>query len=105
MYASGLGGPKDAKKAMALWIAGEKEGDPMVAILVADQLFLQLTGGRKPGPGTYAFRGGVPVADIEVAEEWYRLAQARDPRPDVKARAKYALAILASFRTAAKAKA
>lgn len=103
MYANGDGGAKDTKKAMALWTAGEKAGDPLVAILVADQLFSELTGGRKPGPGTFAFKGGVPVSDIEVAEEWYQLAQNRDPRPDVKERAKYALTILHKFRTAATA--
>ena len=100
MYANGDGGAKDTKKAMQLWIAGEKAGDPLVAILVADQLFSELTGGRKPGAGTYAFKGGVPVPDVEVAEEWYQLAEKRDPRPDVKARAKYALSILHSFKTA-----
>jgi TPR repeat protein len=104
MYANGDGGNKDTKKAMSLWIAGEKAGDPLVAILVADQLFSDLTGGRKPGPGTYAFRGGVPVADIQVAEEWYQLARDRDPRPDVQARAKYALSILQGFRTADQSK-
>lgn len=101
MYARGDGGPKDTKKAIQLWAAAEKAGDPLVAILVADQLFSDMTGGRKPGPGTYGFKGGVPVSDIEVVEEWYRLAQAKDPRPDVKERAKYGLSILASFKTAA----
>jgi TPR repeat protein len=103
MYANGDGGPKDPKKAMQLWTAAEKAGDPLVAILVADQLFSDLTGGRKPGAGTYAFKGGVPVADIKVVEEWYQLAESRDPRPDVKARAKYALSILGKFRTASQA--
>lgn len=101
MYARGDGGPKDTKKAVQLWAQAEKAGDPLVAILVADQLFSDMTGGRKPGPGKYGFKGGVPVAEIEVVEEWYRLAQARDPRPDVQARAKYGLAILASFKSAA----
>jgi hypothetical protein len=49
MYAKGDGGPKDTKKAMALWTAAEKAGDPLVAILVADQLFSNLTGGEHPG--------------------------------------------------------
>lgn len=101
MYARGDGGRKDTKKAIELWSAGEKAGDPLVAILVADQLFADLTGGRKPGPGTYAFRGGVPLSDIGVVEEWYALAQAKDPRPDVKERSKYALQILASMKSAA----
>ncbi|MCR5880808.1 tetratricopeptide repeat protein [Phenylobacterium sp. J367] len=101
MYANGDGGKKDTKKAIQHWAAAEKAGDPLVAILMADQLFADMTGGRKPGPGTYGFKGGVPVADIEVVEQWYRLAQARDPRPDVQERAKYGLAILASFKTAA----
>jgi TPR repeat protein len=103
MYARGDGGPKDPKKAMALWTAAEKAGDPMASILVADQLFSNLTGGRTPGPGKYAFRGGIPVADIEVAEEWYQQALNRDPRPDVQQRAKYALAILTRFKAAAQA--
>jgi TPR repeat protein len=100
MYANGEGGPKDEKKAMDLWIEAEKAGDPMVAILVADQLFSDLTGGRKPGPGKYGFKGGVPIDQIEVIEEWYRQAANSDPRPDVKKRANYALSILAGFKTA-----
>jgi TPR repeat protein len=98
MYANGDGGPKDEKKAMALWIEAEKAGDPMVAILVADQMFSDLTGGRKPGPGKYGFKGGVPMDQIEVIEEWYRQAANSDPRPEVKKRANYALAILAGLK-------
>jgi TPR repeat protein len=101
MLAQGDGGRKDTKKAMTLWIAAEKAGDPLVSILVADQLFSDLTGGRKPGPGKYAFRGGIPLADIEVTEEWYRQAADRDPRADVKLRAQYALSVLAGFKAAA----
>src|SRR5262249_45271980 len=66
MYARGDGGKRDTKKAVELWRQAEKAGDPMAPILVADQLFSDLTGGKQPGPGTYAFKGGVPVADIEV---------------------------------------
>lgn len=102
MYAQGDGGKRDSKKALQLWQSAEKAGDPLSAILVADQLFAELTGGKKPGPGTYAFKGGVPVEEIEVVEQWYREAQARDPRPDVQKRAKDALGVLASFKTAAK---
>ncbi len=104
MYAKGDGGGKDTKKAMQLWTAGDKAGDPLVAILMGDQLFSDLTGGRKPGPGTYGFKGGIPVADIQVVEEWYQLAESKDPRPDVKARAKYALGILSGFRSASQVK-
>jgi len=103
MYAKGDGGRRDPKKAMELWLAAEKGGDPLVPILVADQLFSDLTGGRTPGPGKYAFRGGVPVKDIEVIEDWYREALKRDPRPDVQKRAKLGLAVLSQFTTAAKA--
>lgn len=102
MYAQGDGGKKDVKKALKLWQEAEKAGDPLSAILVADQLFSDLTGGKRPGAGTYAFRGGIPVADIEVVEEWYRQAAQQDPRPDVKKRAEAALSVLASFKTAAK---
>lgn len=99
MYARGDGGRKDTKKALELWTAADKAGDPLVAILVADQLFADLTGGRKPGPGVYRFEGGVPVADIEAIEDWYRLAEDGDPRTEVKARARYARAILTGMRT------
>lgn len=98
LWASGDGGRKDTKKALDLWIGAEKAGDVLSPILVADQLFSDLTGGRKPEPGRYAFRGGVPIADIEAIETWYREAADRDPRPEVKKRANYALAILAGFK-------
>ena len=101
MYAKGDGGKRDAKKAVELWKVADAAGDPMVAILVADQLFSDMTGGKTPGPGKYGFRGGVPVGDIEVVEEWYAQARDHDPRPDVKKRAEYALSILASFKKAA----
>ena len=103
MYAKGDGGKRDAKKAMKLWQAAEKAGDPQVAILVADQLFSEMTGGKTPGAGTFAFRGGVPVGDIEVVEQWYGQARDRDPRPEVKKRAEYALSVLAYFKRAAQA--
>jgi TPR repeat protein len=98
MYARGDGGRKDTKKAVELWTKAEAAGDPMAPILVADQLFADVTGGKKPGPGTYAFKGGVPLGDLEVIESWYREARDRDPRPDVKKRAEYALAILGSLK-------
>jgi TPR repeat protein len=101
MYAQGDGGGRDTKKAVELWRKAEKAGDPLACILVADQLFSDITGGKTPGPGTYAFKGGVPVADIEIVESWYQEALKRDPRPDVQKRAQYALKILASFKTAA----
>ena len=101
MYAAGDGGKKDTKKALELWMSGEKAGDPLAPILVADQLFSNLTGGRKPGPGQYKFKGGVPTGDIGVIEDWYKEAAKIDPRPDVKTRADYALKILASLKTAA----
>lgn len=101
MYANGDGGKRDIKKAMELWRGAEKAGDPLACILVADQLFSDLTGGRKPGPGTFAFRGGVPVDDIEDVQAWYREALQRDPRADVQQRAKYAISVLDRFKQAA----
>jgi TPR repeat protein len=103
MYAKGEGGRRNTKKAKELWRTAEAAGDPLVSILMADQLFSDLTGGKTPGPGEYAFRGGIPVSDIEVVEDWYRQAKERDPRPEVKKRAAYALSVLASFKTAAQA--
>jgi TPR repeat protein len=102
MYAGGQGGKRDTDKAMQLWKQAEMGGDPLAPILVADQLFSNLTGGKKPGPGQYAFRGGIPTGDIEVIEQWYQEAEQRDPRPEVKQRARYALQVLGSFKTAAK---
>jgi TPR repeat protein len=102
MYARGDGGRKDGKKAMKYWSDADKAGDPLAAILVADHLFSEMTGGRTPGPGTYAFKGGIPVADVEVVESWYRQALERDPRQDVRDRATKALSTLESFKAAAK---
>lgn len=101
MYASGDGGPKDPKKALELWRTAEKAGDPMAPILVADQLFSDLTGGKKPEPGTFKFKNAVPVADLEVVQSWYQEALERDPRPDVKQRATYAIKILNSLKQGA----
>jgi TPR repeat protein len=102
MYAKGEGGKRDTKKALELWKTAEAGGNPLVCILVADQLFSDMTGGKTPGPGKYAFKGGIPVADVETVEAWYKEALQRDPRPDIQQRAKYALAILASIKSAAK---
>jgi len=101
MYASGDGGKKDVKKALALWMDAEKAGDPLVCILVADQLFSQLTGGKKPTGGTYAFKGGVPVADLEIVENWYEEAAKRDPRPDVKQRAQQSIQVVQGLKAGA----
>jgi TPR repeat protein len=100
MYAAGDGGKKDTKKAVALWQEAEKAGDPMVCILVADQLFSDITGGKKPTGGTYQFKNAVPVADLEAVENWYEEAAKRDPRPDVKQRAERALQVIKSLKTA-----
>jgi TPR repeat protein len=101
MYANADGVKRDKKKAMELWKTAEQAGDPMVAILVADELFSDLTGGKTPEYGQYKFKGGVPVGDVEVIEDWYKLARDRDPRPEVKQRAVRALNILAGFKKAA----
>jgi TPR repeat protein len=101
MYAAGDGGKKDTKKAVAIWQQAEKAGNPLVCILVADQLFSDLTGGKKPAGGTYKFKNAVPVADLEAVESWYQEAAQRDPRPDVKQRAEHALKVVHSLKTAA----
>lgn len=101
MYAAGDGGKKDTKKAVALWQEAEKAGDPLVCILVADQLFADVTGGKKPGGGTYAFKGGVPVGELDVIETWYQEALKRDPRPDVKQRAERGIQVVQNQKAAA----
>jgi TPR repeat protein len=100
MYAGGDGGKKDTKKAVALWQDAEKAGDPLVCILVADQLFSDLTGGKKPTGGTYQFKNAVPVGDLEAVESWYEAAAKRDPRPDVKQRAEQALQVVRGLKSA-----
>jgi TPR repeat protein len=104
MYAAGEGGKKDRKKAAQLWIAAEKAGDNYTSILMGDQLFSEITGGKQPGPGKFAFRGGVPLAEVESAISWYEDAQKRDPRPETQKRAGMALHALNGFKTAAKVK-
>lgn len=101
MYNRAEGGRRDRKKALSLWQTAEKGGDPLAPILVADELFSDLTGGKKPGPGQFAFKGGIPVEEIKVIEDWYREALERDPRPEVKKRAQAALDVLGHFKTAA----
>jgi TPR repeat protein len=101
LYDSGEGGRRDKKKAMELWKTAEGAGDRLTPILMADAMFSEITGGKKPGPGQYAFKGGIPVKDIEVIEDWYREAQSVDPRPDVQQRATEALRVLATFKSAA----
>jgi uncharacterized protein len=103
MYAAGDGGKKDTKTALLLWETAEREGDPLVCILVADQLFSNLTGGKKPAGGVYAFKGGVPVADLSSIEAWYQEALARDPRPDVKQRAERGIKVVQNLKAAANA--
>ena len=43
------------------------------------------------------------MQDIQVVEDWYKEAQNRDPRPEVKARAKEGIRVLEAFKTAATA--
>jgi TPR repeat protein len=105
LYESGEGGRRDKKKAMELWTTAEGAGDRMTPILMADAMFAEITGGKKPGPGQYAFKGGIPVKDIEVIEDWYREAQSVDPRPEVQQRATEALRVLATFKSAANSEA
>jgi TPR repeat protein len=101
MYVNGDGGNKDVKKAIELWTGAEKAGDPMASILVADQMFAELTGKKDPVGGQYAFKGGVPLDQVKATEAWYQEALKTDPRPEVKTRAQTALNVLASFKTAA----
>jgi len=104
MVMKGQGGRKDKKKAMKLWMDAEKAGDPLAPMLVADQMFSDITGGRKPGTGQYAFKGGIPAENVDLAMDWYREALKRDPRPDARQRAQAALNALQAFQSAAQVK-
>ncbi|MBW8813608.1 MAG: sel1 repeat family protein [Caulobacterales bacterium] len=103
MYADGLGGKKSKTKARELWIAAEKAGDPQAAILVADSLYQEITGKRTPEPGKFKFEGGVPLASVDDAIAWYEAAEAHDPRPASQTRAKAALHVLKTLKSAASA--
>lgn len=104
MWAKGQGGKKDVKKATKLWIEAEKLGDPLAPTLVADQMFSDITGGRQPGTGQYAFKGGIPAGDVDVAIDWYKEALKRDPRPEARKRAEVALNALQVFKSATQVK-
>lgn len=104
MWAKGQGGKKDVKKATKLWIEAEKLGDPLAPTLVADKMFSDITAGRQPGTGQYAFKGGIPAGDVDVAIDWYKEALKRDPRPDARKRAEVALNALEVFKSAAQVK-
>jgi len=104
MVMKGQGGRKDKKKAMQLWLDAEKAGDPLAPMLVADQMFSDITGGRTPGTGQFAFKGGIPAQDVDVAMDWYREALKRDPRPEARKRAEAALNALTTFQSAAQVK-
>lgn len=104
MVMKGQGGKKDKKKAMQLWFDAEKAGDPLAPILVADQMFSDITGGQTPRTGQFAFRGGIPAGDVDVAMDWYKEALKRDPRPDARQRAQVALNALQTFQSAAQVK-
>jgi TPR repeat protein len=100
MYAKGLGGKKSTKKALDSWIAAEKAGDPLAPVLVADLYYEEITGQKDPKPGQFKFMGGVPESRIDDAIAWYGAAQDRDPRPEVQSRAKMALYVLNTLKSA-----
>ena len=98
MYAKGEGGKRDTKKAIELWMAAEKAGDPFAPILVADQLFSDMTGGGKPGAGKFKIAPGTPISRMDDISAWYKEAETRDPRPDVKQRAQLAENVLSQIK-------
>jgi hypothetical protein len=99
MNAKGEGGKKDTKKAIELWMEAEKAGDPFAPILVADQLFADMTGGGKPGSGKFKIAPGTPISRMDDISAWYKEAEQRDPRADVKHRAGIAVKVLAQIKT------
>jgi hypothetical protein len=98
MYAKGEGGKKDSKKALEKWQAAEAAGDPFSPILVADQLFGDITGGKKPGSGKFKIAPGTPAGRMDDISAWYQEAAKRDPRPDVKQRAELAVKVLSQIK-------
>lgn len=100
MHAKGLGGKKDKKKALELWIRADKAGDPLAATLVADLYYEEITGERTPAPGQFKFLGEVPVGRVDDAIAWYQAARENDPRPEVRERADMAVYVLKTIRTA-----
>ena len=94
MYATGEGGRKDKKKALENWKAAEAGGDPLAPILVADQMFADMTRGKKPGPGKFKIAPGTPISQMDDIAAWYQEAEKRDPRPEVQQRARLAVSVL-----------
>ena len=99
MYVAGQGGKKSRKKALDLWMAAEKAGDPLAPVMVADLYYEEITGQKTPAPGQFEFIGGVPQSRIEDTIAWYDAARERDPRPEVQARAKMALYVLNTLKS------
>jgi TPR repeat protein len=100
MYAKGLGGKKDRKKALELWRAAEAAGDAYTPILVADLYYQDITGEKDPAPGKFKFVNSVPAAQIDDTISWYEAALARDPRAETKKRAEMALYVLRTLKSA-----
>jgi TPR repeat protein len=98
MYAKGEGGKRDTKKALESWQAAEAAGDPFAPILVADQLFSDMTGGGKPGAGKFKIAPGTPISRMDDISAWYKEAEKRDPRPEVRQRAKLAENVLGQIK-------
>jgi TPR repeat protein len=98
MYAKGEGGKRDPKKALESWQAAEKAGDPFAPILVADQLFSDMTGGGKVGAGKFKIAPGTPISRMDDISAWYKEAEKRDPRPEVRQRAKLAENVLGQIK-------
>ncbi len=98
MYAHGEGGKKDTKKALENWQGAEAAGDAFAPILVADQLFADITGGGKPGSGKFKIAHGTSASRMDDIAAWYEQAEKRDPRPEVKQRAKVAIQVLAQIK-------
>jgi len=98
MYAKGEGGKTDKKKALESWQAAEKAGDPFAPILVADQLFGDISGGKPPGSGKFKIAPGTPASRMDDISAWYQEAAKRDPRPDVRQRAELAVQVLSQIK-------
>ena len=94
MYASGVGGRRDARRAVRLWERAAEAGDRYAPTLLGDHHFKVMTRGQLPKEGTIRFSGSIQIEPMRQAAKWYGEAVKRDDRADAKSRAQIGLQML-----------